>query len=184
MAQTQKKKPCLPVGIRVLKTLSKLLPGFGQVHRHTNSWPWNPMGTCISGLGCVQVFRVDRAEWLSPVFILDSQSSPENRYSSVCSLRAKPSWHFWGIPSYLYMSLTENAMVAAALAPFFSLCIACNTRSPKLSIEIVKVFMSLVRYSTKWLAQCPIIFYLQELMDWQDVDFWSVLSISDHVVSD
>lgn len=31
----------------------KLLPGFGHAHRHANSWPWSPVGTCVSGLGRV-----------------------------------------------------------------------------------------------------------------------------------
>lgn len=86
-----------------------LLPGFGHAHRHADSWPWSPAGTCISGLGCVQVCGGDTVEWLSPVFILDSQSSLENRCSSVCSLSAQPSWRFWGIPIIsMYESVRER----------------------------------------------------------------------------
>lgn len=138
-----------------------LTTGFGQVHKHEIFWPWSPVGTCSSGWRCVQIFGVDRAEWLSTVFILDSQSGHKIVVFLSVPWGLSQAGVFGKCQSYLCMSLMESMMAVASFGSLFSLCPACNTKSGKLSVVIVKVFMSLVEFITKLLSQSPIIFYLQ-----------------------
>lgn len=127
--------------------------GFGEVHKLEVFWPWSPMGTCSSGWQRVQIFGVDRAEWLSTVFILDSQSGHKIVVSLSVPWGLNQAGVFGKYQSYLCVGLMENMMPVASFGShFFPLCPTCNVKSGKHSIVIVKVFMYLVDFIPKLLS--------------------------------
>lgn len=123
---------CYSVRPRRRKPMSLLAPespeiaalptGFRQVHKHAIFGPWSHMGTCSSGWRCVQIFGVDRAEWLSTVFILDSQSGHKIVVflSVPCGLNR--AGVFGKYQSYFCTSLMENMMAVPSFASLFFPC--------------------------------------------------------------